>query len=122
MEQCIRYKNGEEFGWNLGYGFTDRSPASENVIIYKRKVHKLGLISIIKDKNDYMKQWTISGQNLNIIFTPILDRSSNTNFLIIKSVQHQLFGTFSGTVTLNDSTTLEINNMLGFAEEVYNRW
>ena len=114
--------NGEEFGWNLGYGFTDRSPASENVIIYKRKVHKLGLISIIKDKNDYMKQWTISGQNLNIIFTPILDRSSNTNFLIIKSVQHQLFGTFSGTVTLNDSTTLEINNMLGFAEEVYNRW
>ena len=29
------------FGFNLGYGFTDGSPASENVLIYENKIHKL---------------------------------------------------------------------------------
>jgi len=31
--------NGETFGWNFGYGFTDRSPATENVIFYKGMIY-----------------------------------------------------------------------------------
>ncbi|MCF7826998.1 MAG: DUF2804 domain-containing protein, partial [Candidatus Marinimicrobia bacterium] len=53
---------------------------------------------------------------------PILDRYSNTNMLVIQSWQHQVFGRFTGQVTLDDGTVLAIDNLLGFAEKVKNRW
>ncbi|HOM93424.1 MAG TPA: DUF2804 domain-containing protein, partial [Rectinema sp.] len=32
---------GVPIGWNLGYGFSDRTPASENMIFYNGRAHKL---------------------------------------------------------------------------------
>lgn len=36
--------DGVRFGWNLGYGFSDRSPASENALFYDRKNYKLDMV------------------------------------------------------------------------------
>ena len=36
--------NGEPFGWNIGYGFGDTSAASENMLFYKGKAHKLSRV------------------------------------------------------------------------------
>ncbi|MBQ4011684.1 MAG: DUF2804 family protein, partial [Erysipelotrichales bacterium] len=33
-----------------------------------------------------------------------------------------VFGNYSGTVTLDDGTVLEFQNIPGFAEKVKNRW
>lgn len=44
------------------------------------------------------------------------------NALLVRSTQHQVFGRFTGSVVLDDGTRLEIENLLGFAEEVRNRW
>ena len=55
-------------------------------------------------------------------FAPVLDRASCTNVGIICSDQHQVFGYFNGTATLDDGTVLKIENLLGFAEKVYNKW
>jgi hypothetical protein len=57
-----------------------------------------------------------------MVFTPVVDRSSNTNFVVIQSKQHQLFGYFSGTCILDDGSEIAIKDVPGFAEEVYNRW
>ncbi|MFX1561001.1 MAG: DUF2804 domain-containing protein [Promethearchaeota archaeon] len=51
-----------------------------------------------------------------------MDRFGKFNLLLIKSVQHQVFGWFSGKVVLDDDTELNIDRFLGFAEDVYNRW
>ncbi len=37
--------NGKSFGFNLGYGFSDRSPASENILFYNGIGHKLGEVA-----------------------------------------------------------------------------
>ena len=36
--------NGDTFGWNIGYGFGDCSAASENMLFYNGKAHKLSQV------------------------------------------------------------------------------
>lgn len=116
--------DNEPLGLNLGYGFSDRSPASENAIIYNHTIHKLGEVVFTFDQNDYLKGWTVQDKEgrLDLLFEPCVDRASKTNFLVIQSDQHQVFGYFSGTCTLDDGTILHLKRLLGFAERVYNRW
>ncbi|HKM06857.1 MAG TPA: DUF2804 domain-containing protein, partial [Sphaerochaeta sp.] len=112
------------FGFNLGYGFSDRSPASENALFYNGVVHKLGEVTFHIPEDDYLRPWkvTSSDNRLTLDFEPAVDRSSTTNFLLVKSIQHQVFGYFSGTVILDDKTELSLTRFAGFAEDVFNRW
>nr|WP_319474392.1 DUF2804 domain-containing protein [uncultured Sphaerochaeta sp.] len=112
------------FGLNLGYGFSDRSTASENAIYYDGKIHKIGTVEFVFSRENLNKAWRIKDDEgrLNMVFTPVVDRSSNTNFVVIQSKQHQLFGYFSGTCILDDGSEIAIKEIPGFAEEVYNRW
>ncbi|WP_319756326.1 DUF2804 domain-containing protein [uncultured Sphaerochaeta sp.] len=112
------------FGLNLGYGFSDRSTASENAIFYNGKIHKLGTVEFVFSREELSKAWRIKDDQgrLNMVFTPVVDRSSKTNFIVIQSQQHQLFGYFSGTCILDDGSEIAIKEVPGFAEEVYNRW
>ena len=112
------------FGLNLGYGFSDRSPASENAIIYNNRIHKLGEVTFVFDQENYLTPWTMQDTEgrLDLLFKPCVDRSSKTNFMVVKSDQHQVFGYFSGTCTLDDGTLLQLDRISGFSERVYNRW
>ncbi len=116
--------DGESFGWNIGYGFSDRSSASENMVFYKGKAHKLDDVTFHMDVTDYMKPWKFTSNDgrFEMNFEPILDRYGKFNLLLIKSVQHQVFGRFKGKVILDDGTELKVDRFLGFAEDVYNRW
>jgi hypothetical protein len=115
---------GKTFGFNLGYGFTDRSPASENVLIYENKIHKLDEVKFHIEPNNYMAPWkfTSNDNRLNLDFQPIVDRNSALNLILLKSIQHQVFGLFNGTVVLDSGKTLELKNFLGFAEDVLNHY
>ncbi len=41
--------DGEPIGWNLGYGFSDRTPATENMIFYQGTAHKLDEVTFHMD-------------------------------------------------------------------------
>ena len=123
------YINGHRFGFNLGYGFGNTSAASENMLFYDGKDHKLEDVTfnIPTDENGkdlFMKPWTFSSSDdrVNLTFEPILDRYDNTNVLIIQSNQHQVFGRFYGNCTLDDGTVIKLDGQIGFAEKVANRW
>lgn len=120
--------NGKNFGFNIGYGFGDTSAASENMIFYDGKAHKLDEVTfnIPKDGNEYcyMKPWTFTSNDgrFEMDFIPLLDRKDNSSVGIISSKQHQVFGKFTGKVVLNDGTVVEIRDFFGFAERVENKW
>lgn len=118
--------NGKPLGFNLGYGFGDTSAASENLLIYEGKAHKLGTVkfNIPDNETGYMKPWTFTSDDgrFEMDFVPIIDRAARTNALIIESDQHQVFGRFTGKAVLDDGTALEIKDLLGFAEKVRNRY
>ena len=115
-------------GFNLGYGFGDTSAASENMLFYDKEVFKLEDVMFDipfddKGKYNYLGDWTIRDKNgmINLNFHPIIDRKSNTNALIIQSDQHQVFGYFKGAFNV-EGRVIEIDNLIGFAEKVKNRW
>jgi hypothetical protein len=120
---------GNLFGFNLGYGFGDTSAATENMLFFNGIASKLKDVTFHIPKNEcceyeYIKPWTItsSDHRLEMIFTPILDRSANLSAVILSTDQHQVFGKFSGTAILDDDTIIYLNDFLGFAERVENRW
>ena len=120
--------NGHYIGFNLGYGFGDTSAASENMFFYDQEAFKLEDVSfnIPKDekgKHLFKDEWTFTSKSgdIDLKFKPIIDRYSNTNALIIQSNQHQVFGYFSGKIKTKEKE-FEIDNLLGFAEMVKNRW
>jgi hypothetical protein len=121
--------NGDTFGFNLGYGFGDTFAATENMLFYNGIAQKLDNVTfkIPKDnlnRYDYMKPWAVtsSDHRLELSFIPMLDRSSFLSAVVVTSDQHQVFGRFSGRTVLDDGRELKIQDFLGFAEVVKNRW
>ena len=118
------YLDGVPFGFNLGYGFTDRSPASETLLLYDGIGHKLDQVYFHFDPSDWLKPWKVSSNDkrLTLNFRPAVDRNSLADFWLIRSEQHQVFGYFSGTAVLDDGRVLQLKDFPGFAEEVKNLW
>ena len=120
--------DGVDFGFNIGYGFGDTSAATENMLFYQGKAHKLSQVQFcipMKDgKEDYLKPWTFTSDDgrFEMDFVPVLDRASCTSVAVIKSDQHQVFGKFTGVAVLDDGTRLQVKDLMGFAEKVENKW
>ncbi len=121
-------KIGEDtIGWNLGYGFGDTSKANENMLFVNDKAYKLKDVTFnIPKKNgkdDFLSPWTLTSESkdINLEFTPILDRHGGANLLIMKSDQHQVFGKWNGYFSI-EGKKIEIIDKVGFAEKVSNRW
>ena len=116
--------NGNSFGFNIGYGFGNTEKASENVLFYNGKVHKLDDVTFHIPESGYMDPWkfTSSDGRFEMEFVPILDRSANLDYKIIVSDQHQVFGRMSGKAILDDGMIIHVDNMLCFAEKVHNRY
>lgn len=115
---------GHSVGLNLGYGFGDTSAATENMLFFDGEAHKLDQVTFHFNDTNLLHPWTISDNEgrLDLRFTPILDRNSATNFLVIKSIQHQVFGYYEGTIVRDDGTAVALPKRIGFAEKVINHW
>lgn len=116
--------DGKPFGFNIGYGFGDTSAASENMLFYDGKCHKLDDVTFHIPKDDYMKPWTFSSSDgrFEMDFVPVLDRAAHTAALVIETDQHQVFGRMSGKAVLDDGKIIELKDVLCFAEDVHNRY
>jgi hypothetical protein len=116
------------FGFNIGYGFGDTSQATENMVFYNGKAHKLSRVTFhipTKDgREDYLSPWTFTSDDgrFEMRFEPVLDRAACTSAGVIKSDQHQVFGRFTGTAVLDDGTRIGVSDLMGFAEKVENKW
>ncbi|MCY1151632.1 MAG: DUF2804 domain-containing protein [Sphaerochaetaceae bacterium] len=111
-------------GFNLGYGFSDRTPASEDAIFYNNKIHKLDRVEFIIPESYLEKPWNFKDNEgrLDLTFNPLIDRHGYFNYGIIKSDQHQVFGEFSGKLILDNKDIILLDKHLGFAEKVANKW
>ena len=122
------YVDGKRIGFNLGYGFGDNSNGTENIFYYDDKAYKLDDVKFEipvdeKGHDDFLSEWKFTSEkgDIDLTFKPILNRHDDTNVLIIRSKQNQVFGLFSGTFKV-EGKEIRFENILGFAEKVYNRW
>ena len=116
--------DGNSFGFNIGYGFGNTSAATENVIFYNGKAHKIDDVEFHIPESGYMDPWkfTSSDGRFEMDFVPVLDRCANLDFKVIVSDQHQVFGRMSGTAILDDGSLIKVKDLMCFAEKVHNRY
>ena len=116
--------NGKPFGFNIGYGFGDTTAASENMLFYDGKCHKLDDVTFNIPKSSYTDPWTFTSSDgrFEMDFVPILDRAAKIDVKFIITDQHQVFGRLSGKAILDDGTVFEIKDCLCFAEDVHNKY
>jgi len=123
------YHEGKRFALNIGHGFGDTSDASENMIFFEGKAHKLTHGRFIiptdgKGRYNYLDNWSFSTDDnrLDVIFKPIVDRKDKINLGLLKSDQHQVFGYFEGKAILDNKEVVTFKNLFGFAELIRNKW
>ena len=120
--------DGVDIGFNIGYGFGDTSAASEKMVFYDGKAHKLSRVKfnipMKGGKEDYLSPWTFTSDDgrFEMDFVPVINRASCTDVKLIKSDQNQVFGRFTGTVVLDDGRRIAVKDLFGFAEKVENKW
>lgn len=115
---------GKPFGFNLGYGFGNTTAATENILFYDGKGHKLDDVTFHIPEDDYMKPWdfTSSDGRFEMHFEPVLDRTAAMSVLFVSTDQHQVFGKMSGRALLDDGRFIELKDFMCFAEKVHNRY
>ena len=117
------YVGKQIFGFNLGCGFGNTNAATENILFYGDTVHKLEDVQF-EPGSGYMTPWHLFDKEgrLDLVFTPVYDRTTSTKLLWVDNCCHQMFGSFEGKAVLDDGTVLEINNLTSFAEHAVNNW
>ncbi len=120
--------DGNIFGFNIGYGFGNTSAASENMLFYNGKAHKLDQVKFnIPYRNGeyyYTEPWTFTSNDgrFEMTFKPVIDRVAPLDLKVLCMIPHQVFGLISGKAILDDGTEIQIKDKMVFAERVHNKW
>lgn len=116
--------NGKRFGFNIGFGFGNTTAATENMLFYDGTAHKLNHVHVDLAKDGYMapKRFTSDDGRFEMVFTPVYNHYTESKILFVNKHCNQVFGKFSGTVTLDDGKVLEVKDMMAFMEHAVNRW
>jgi hypothetical protein len=63
--------------------------------------------------------------NMSAEFVPFVECVTKTDFRVLSSQVHQMFGRYHGTVTADDGEVIRLacrRGLVGFAEEYHARW
>lgn len=109
---------------NLGHGYGDDSRGTCNAILVNGKLQKLDIVDCQFDPADRMRPWefTSNDQRLTLTFRPLYQQHSKQDLGLISAELYKIHGHYSGTLVLDDGTELKVENLLGFAEHMKQRW
>jgi hypothetical protein len=117
---------GEQvIGLQIGGNWTEGTGFTENGFLVDGRLTKIGReLEWDYEWDDPMAPWRIDdpGDQLHLVLTPRFDKHTVTAGRTRGSEVHQVFGTWSGSVTTDDGDRLEFSGLQGFAEEARQRW
>jgi len=116
---------GHRIGLQLGGGgpLAIRHGISQNAFTVDGRVHKVAApLEWEFARGDWMAPWRVRNDRMRLDFTPFHVRSSRTDLLLVASIANQAFGHWSGRLRTDDGAWLDVNGILGWAEDVHNRW
>jgi hypothetical protein len=120
-------QQGRLVGLNLGGQWTDGTRMTENGLCINGRLTKISEDLIFEyDRNDWMKPWSVRTavtDRIDLRFDPEFERASTSgrrdSFF---TEAHQMFGTYSGTIRLDDGQPIELRDLFGWIEEHEARW
>ncbi len=119
--------DGRSIGLQVGGRWTDGTGSTENGVVVAGVLHKISTPVVWRyDLAAPLRPWRVTGGGLDATFTPFYDKRSKTDLGVFASRTDQCFGEWSGTFawTGADQVRHEVGfaELVGFAEDVHNRW
>ena len=119
-----RDADGRLIGLNLTHNVaTDEERYNENGVWVDGKLHHLGPARFEMDRDDLMQPWRMRTTDgaADLEFTPVGERADTIDVGAVKSVFHQPYGTFTGTVE-TPGGEVEFQQIYGVCEDHDARW
>lgn len=119
----VQYEGAQHtLGIQIGDKWTDGTGVTENSIYWDGRITKVGDLTWDYDPGDFMAPWRIHGPQMDVTLHPFYDKQSATDLLVLASRTDQCFGTYSGWVQPEGTGRVDFDGLIGWAEEVHNRW
>ena len=109
---------GRQLSFNVGYSAADSGAGTENAFFLEGKLHKLDQVTFHIPSSDWLDPWRFSSNDdrLEMHFKPHQERSDRRSMFFHSIQRRQGYGSFSGSVVLDDGSRLEFQDITGFAE------
>ncbi|MGR5237986.1 DUF2804 domain-containing protein [Vibrio alfacsensis] len=113
----------KKFGLNLAAGVNETG-FCENVIWVDDERHLMPPVQFQFSRINQDEEWRITSQDqrVNLVFSPLNQRSEKKNFWFLKSNFRQFVGYFSGYLIDGNGTKHELNEVMGLTEDHYAKW
>ncbi|WP_040791560.1 DUF2804 domain-containing protein [Nocardia paucivorans] len=110
-------------GIQFGGKWTDGTGSTENALVVDGRIHKIGEeLRWDYDRENWLRPWHITGERVEVEFRPFHTRVARTELLVVANDTHQCFGNFFGRVRTDGGRWLDLDGVVGWAEETRNRW
>ena len=73
------------------------------------------------DPEEWTAPWSVRSESVDLILEPFWDHAAVTDLGVLAMRAHQVFGRWHGTVIAGGKRHA-VDGVLGFAEDVRNRW
>jgi hypothetical protein len=114
---------GRVIGVQVGAKWTEGTGSTENAFFVDGRLHKIHEeLEWEYDIARWREPWRISGGGLDAVFTPFHDKVTRTDLVVLSAHTDQCFGHWSGAFRTAEGETIAFDGILGWAEEVHNRW
>ncbi|MCF2527339.1 DUF2804 domain-containing protein [Yinghuangia soli] len=113
-------------GLQFGGKWTEGTGATENALCVDGRLSKIGSELVWDyDLADLRRPWTIrtpDSDQVDVTFTPFHNRHAETDARVIANRTDQSFGHYSGRIRTDDGQVVQVDGLLGWAEEVAMVW
>lgn len=115
--------DGRVVGIQVGGKWTDGTGSCENSLLVDGHLTKISEeLDWRYDTDDWLAPWRVTGETVDLTFTPFHLKRSVIDLKIFASRTHQCFGHWSGRVRDDSGAWVRVAEVVGWAEDVRNRW
>jgi len=122
---CTGVQGSDRIGVNMGAKWTTGTGANENGICFNGRLYKIMEdLSWSYDPGDWMKPWRVRSEHsdaIDLTLDPIVVHRARLNLGAIQTGGACSFGRWRGVVRF-DQNAVEIDGLIGWAEEFAHRW
>ena len=115
-------ENGDRIGLQFGGKWTDGTGYTENGLMLNGRLHKIKEDVVFDYERGFDEPWTLRSPHVDLRFEPFMRKSVVAPMLVASARLNLCFGHFSGTVEGDGSGPIQVERLLGWAEEFRGRW
>ena len=114
---------GRRVGLQVGGKWTAGTGSTENGLVVDGHLYKIhDELTWEYDLVDWRRPWRVTGGGLDATLVPFHNKRSSNDLLVVSSRTDQCFGHWSGSYTTPHGGSIAFDGLVGWAEDVHNRW